>query len=219
MKKVVDRAEPVLTKPSNTPAEKVSAANIHIAAVKNSADWATATEVQTAAAAWSTENDNLAAGNKLVAECKSTLAAAQANLLTLKRRWELRKNGLLNAVNAVCDGSKDKVQGFGLGVVVRKPQQAAEVPEGLRGKRSKTVGTVTVVWPTRRHNRGFLVQYATDPANPATYSVPRASSKGKFELAGQTPGATIYFRVLAFDPWSPNGQTDYSPWVAAMVSS
>jgi hypothetical protein len=41
----------------------------------------------------------------------------------------------------------------------------------------------------------------------------------KFELAGQTPGATIHFRVLALDPSLPTGQTEYTPWVPVMVSS
>jgi hypothetical protein len=135
------------------------------------------------------------------------------------RRWEVRRRGVLNAVNATCDGSKDMVQGFGLGVVGRTPSPPAVVPEGLRGKRSKAVGTATAVWTTRRGHRGFLVQYTTNPANPDAFSAPIASAKAKFELTGQTPGATIYFRVLALDPSLPTGQTDYTSWVAVTVSS
>lgn len=217
--KVVDRADPLLTESSETPVEKVSAASTHIAALKNSPHWATATEVQPATAAWLAENDHLDASNKTIADLESKLAKERSRQRTVVRRWEVRKRGVLTAVNATCDGSKDMVQAFGLGVLTRTPAPPAIVPEGLRGKRSKTVGTATAVWTTQRHNHGFLVQYATDPENAATFSAPIVSSKGKFELAGQTPGALIYVRVRALDPSLPTGQTEYTRWVAVMVSS
>jgi hypothetical protein len=218
-RKIADRAVPCLTEPSKTPVEKVAAAHIHIAALKNSPDWAASTEVQAATAAWSTETDNLAACNATIADLETKLATARTNQLALLRRWDVRRRGVLNAVNATCDGSKDMVQGFGLGVLGRTPPPLAVVPAGLRGKRSKTVGTATAAWNTQRGNHGFLVQYTTNPANPEAFSAPIASSKGKFELTGQTPGATIYFRVLALDPSLPTGQTDYTSWVAVTVSS
>jgi hypothetical protein len=217
--KAVDRAVPLLTEPSQTSTEKVSSAIVHIASLKNSPDWAAATEVHTAAATWLTENESLDASNKTLADLENKLTKARSHHRAVLRRWDVRKRGVLNAVNATCDGSKDMVQGFGLGVLQRTPMPQATVPEGLRGKRSKTVGTATAVWTTRRGNRGFLVQYATDPANPATFSAPIASSRGKFELTGQLPGATLYVRVLALDPSLPTGQTEYTSWVAVMASS
>ena len=179
-RKVADQAVPSLTEPNTTPAEKVSAGAVHITAIKNSPNWAASAEVQSATAAWSTETDNLDASNKIIAELESKLATARTNQLAVLRRWDVRKRGVLNAVNATCDGSKDMVQSFGLGVVGRTPMPQAVVPEGLRGKRSKRVGAATVVWATRRGNHGYLVQYTTNPADAAVFSAPTLSSRGKF---------------------------------------
>ena len=44
-----------------------------------------------------------------------------------------------------------------------------------------------------------------------------AITQARYHLTGQTPGATIYFRVLACDPDLPNGQSAYSGWVAILV--
>ena len=217
--KIADHAVPRITLPLTTPAERVFAANTHIAAFKNSPGWAEAVEVQAATATWSTETDNLDASHNSIAELESRLAAARTNHLAVLRRWEVRRRGALNAVNAYCDGSKDRVQGFGLGVLTRTAPSETTVPEGLRGRRSKVIGVATVVWTTRRGNHGFMVQHATDPTDAATFSAPIMSSRGTFELTGQTPGATIHVRVLALDPSLPTGQTEYTPWVAVRVSS
>lgn len=217
--KIADRAVPRITLPLTTPAERIFAAYTHITALRNSPEWAAAAEVQSAATAWSTETDNLDASTVSIADLESKLATARTSHLAVLRRWEVRKRATLNAVNAYCDGSKDRVQQFGLSVLTRAAPSAATVPEGLRGKRSKMIGTATVVWTTRRGNHGFMVQYATDPTIAATFSAPVVSLKGKFELTGQTPGATISFRVLALDPSVPTRQTEYTPWVAVRVSS
>jgi hypothetical protein len=41
--------------------------------------------------------------------------------------------------------------------------------------------------------------------------------KTRFALPGQTVGATLHVRALALDPALPNGQSDYTPWVATIV--
>lgn len=85
-KKVADRAVPSLTEPNDTPPEKVSAGVVHITALKNSPTWAASAEVQSATAAWSTENDNLAASSTIIAELESKLATARTNQLAVLRR-------------------------------------------------------------------------------------------------------------------------------------
>jgi hypothetical protein len=63
-----------------------------------------------------------------------------------------------------------------------------------------------------------MVQHATDPANPSTYSTPQSSSKASFVLHGLPPTTTVHFRVLALDPRLPTGQTDFCGWLAVMVT-
>jgi hypothetical protein len=219
MKKVADLAVPILTEGSETPTDKVSAAIVHITAIKSSPEWATAPEVQTATAAWETVNTKLDENNTLIADLESQLKKARTSQLAEVRRWEVRKRGLLTAVNAVCDGSKDRVNAFGLGVQQRTSQPQAGVPEGLRARRSKTVGKATAVWNSRPGHYGFMVQYATNPADAATYSPPIVVSRAKFELARQVPGSKVYVRVLALDPSLPTGQTEFTSWVAVTVTA
>ena len=216
---VIDRAVPVLTEPSQTPAARIAAGTVHIAALRNSPEWASAPEVQTATEGWLVENDSLDASVKAIAELESKLSAARSAQVAAMRRWDTRKRAVLSAVEAACDGSKDQVQRFGLAVATRKPLPLAVVPEGLQARRSATAGVASVVWTTRKGNRGYMVQHATNPDDPSTFSAPIISSKGKFQLSGQTPGETLYCRVKAIDPDLPNGQTDYTTWVAMMVSS
>jgi hypothetical protein len=219
VKKNADLAVPILTQSAGSATEMVSAANTHIVTIKLSPDWATATDVQTATTAWETENTRLDEQNQLVAELENKLKTARSNQRALMRRWDVRKRGLLSAVDAACNGSKDKVQAFGFGVQQRTALPLAEVPEGLRGRRSKRVGTATAVWNAPRGHQGFIVQYATDLTNPATYSPLIMVSRGKFEVTGQTPGSKVYFRVLALEPSLPTGQTEFTPWVEVMVSA
>lgn len=220
MKKTVNLALATLAGPSRTTIpEMVSLAHAQITAIYNSPDIGVATEVKASADAWAIENDNLEAIHKNVQDLINQLALARASEAGALRRWKARKRGTVAAVTTFCDGSKDQILSFNFAVAGRTPYPLATVVQGLQGKRSNTVNTATVVWKTTRGNQGFMVQYATDAADPATYSAPISSSKGTFVLTGQTPGATLYFRVLALDARLPTGQTDYTPWVAVTVSS
>ncbi|WP_044250087.1 hypothetical protein [Chondromyces apiculatus] len=218
-KKVIDRAVPVLTEPSDTAAARIAAGAVHITALQGSPDWAASPEVQAATSAWLAENESLATVTSTIADLENQLAIARATQRTQLRRWDAHKRAVLSAVETACDGSKDKVQRFGMGVATRTAAPTAVTPEDLRAKRSTTPGVASAVWATRRGHHGFLVQHATNPEDPATFSAPLMSARGKFDLAGQRPGTTVYCRVLALDPDLPNGQTDYTSWVAMTVST
>jgi len=43
-------------------------------------------------------------------------------------------------------------------------------------------------WKTHKGNHGYILQHCTNTADATTFSAPAYSSKGTFELTGQTPG-------------------------------
>jgi hypothetical protein len=80
-------------------------------------------------------------------------------------------------------------------------------------------GEASVTWDIAPGRRGYMVQWATNPADATTYATPVAVSKTTFKLAGQTPGAVIHIRVLTIDPKLPSGQSPYTDWVSAIVGA
>jgi hypothetical protein len=205
----------------DTSAEKVVGAGVHIAAIMASSSWGlpTAADLQVATKAWATETANITAGETLIAGLEKQLEAARSDQLATLRRWGLRRQGVLNAVNLFCDGSKDTMKTLGVAVAVDAPHVEPGVPVDVKPIKSSKTGVSGVRWYGTPANRsGFQVQHATNTADPATYSAPIACSKRSFYLSGQLPAATIYFRVLAVDPMMPGGQTAWSAWVAAVVS-
>lgn len=219
--KVIDKAVAQITEPTRTAEDMVTSGTKVLGGIKASPSYQdpNAKEIQAAADAWQTENDNLDAINKQVGQCENELAQARTLQAAAMRRWMGRARGCVSAVNVFCDGSKDLVQSFALEVANRTETPLETVPENVRGVRSKVVGTATVKWNTHANNHGYMVQYATNLADQATFSAPVHWTKGTYELPGQTPGATLYFRVAALDARLPGGQTAYSAWVPVMVSS
>jgi hypothetical protein len=220
--KAIDRATARFTETMVTPAEKVVGAGTAIAAIKASPSWPLpgAADIQTLVGFWTTETANLSTGETLIAALEKQLATARSNQLATLRRWGLRRQGVLNAINVFCDGSKDTMTTFGVTVAGLVPHVGASVPVDLKSMKSKAPGIAGVKWYGTPENRaGFLVQHATNTADATTYSATVPSTKRSFKLPGQTPGATIYFRVLAVDPTLPGGQTAWTAWVAAVVSA
>jgi len=217
----VDHAVARFTEPMNTPAEKVTAANTYIAAIKASINWAlpTAADLQAAVGFWITETANIAAGATLIASLEKKLAAARTAQLASLRRWGQRKTGVLNALDVLCDGSKDMMTTFGVGIAEAAAHVAAVVPVDLKSTKSMKSGIAGITWLGSPVNpTGFMVQHATSTTDPTTYSAPIPCPRRSFELPGQTPAATIYFRVAAQDSSLPAGQTAWTAWVAAVVS-
>jgi hypothetical protein len=217
-KKKADHAIARFTEPTATEAEKVSAAQTHIAGIKASVNWATATGVQTATNAWATETTAVDTGAKVIADLEKQLGVARTNQLANLRRWTLQRQAVLSAINLFCDGSKDTMQTFSVAVAAATARPPASTPVGLtarKGKVSREVAWQWVLTPKNRH--GFMVQHATNVADPTTYSQPVSCSKRSFKLLLQTPGTTISLRVMGLDPSLPTGQTDWSAWVSIMV--
>ncbi len=217
----IDHAVARFTEPMVTPEEKILAGGNYIAAIKASVNWGlpAAAPLQTAVGFWATENTNLTTGAALVASLEKQLAAAHAAQLTNLRRWGTRRVGVLNALNVLCDGSKDMMATFGVAVAEPAAHVAASVPVDLKSVKSATTGVAAVKWwGTPKNADGFMVQHATNTADPTTYSAAIPCTKRSFQLPGQTPAATIYFRVAAQDPSLPGGVTAWTAWVPAVAS-
>jgi hypothetical protein len=213
-----DHAVARFTEPMETEAEKVSAANTHIASIKASSNWAAATGVQAATNDWATATAAVQAGTQSIATLEKALGVARTSQLANLRRWGLQRQALLGAINLFSDGSKDTMATFGVAVAAPTEHQPAAVPVGLMGRKETLSRTVAWEWfLTPRNRGGFMVQHATNVADATTYSPPTACSRRSFKLTLQAPGTTISLRVMALDPTLPSGQTDWSGWVPLMV--
>jgi hypothetical protein len=216
--KSVNYATPVVTEVTTTTAEKVAATTTQYNAMKASPDWAAATDVQKAAGVWLQASTDLAANTVTVEALVKQLAAARAQEQILLRRWSAAHRGCISAVNTFCDGSKDKIQGFGFGVFARTARIPAGIPTQVEGKKSKVQGLAVVAWVSDGRRHEYQVQHCTNTADPTTFSAPVTVSKRTFKLAGQVQGATLHFRVLTLEPKLATGQTDWSAWVPVIVN-
>jgi hypothetical protein len=218
-KKVTDVANPQITEPTRSAEEMVTTGNDLIPKIKASPNYAKSPEVQAAVANWDTANTNLDTNNKAKAKAKNDFETADTNEPALKRRWGVRKDAVLVAIKAEGDGSKDIVQSFNVAVEQKKPRVQATVPVGLRGMKVHMPTYASVRWNPTPGAHGYLLQHATNPSDPTTFSVAIPCKGARFHLGGQTAGTTVYFRVLACDESLPNGQTAYCGWVAVHVVS
>lgn len=219
MSKSKDNAIAIMSGDTSTPEAMVPTGDSIMQAIKGSPEYANAPEVQAALDLWAAENANLDANNQKKVKARQELAQAEADEVSIVRRWGTRRQGVLHAVNVHCDGSKEKVQSFNLGVIERKKAPQATVPTKLRATRGKKPTTASIAWSPTPGADGYMVQRAADPANPATYAPPAMCKRSRYGVDGLTIGSTIAFRVLALDPSLPNGQTDYSPWLIVTVGA
>lgn len=214
--KKTDHAFATTPSADGTAEEVVTLGTTIIDGISGSTEIPKAPGVAAALGLFATENGNLEANNKKKAQLLIQLQQIEADEITLRRRWGLRRLGVLHEVNIHCDGSKEKVQAFNLEVIDRKKPPQATVPEKVHGMmpRKKAAG---VAWSPVEGAHGYMVQHATDPSDPATHAPPAMCRKTRFWVTGLVPGSTIAFRVLALDPSLPNGQTDYCAWVTLLA--
>ncbi len=214
----VDKAQPTIKQATTTDSQKVDVAHSTTASMAKSPLWATSPDVQSAAKAWSKSADDLDANAKVIADLKNQLAAAEAKQRTLRRTWSACKRQVLSTVSLVCAGSADDVKGFSLEVMTRAAASMLPAVEGVTSTPGASAGQATIAWPRGLARHGFLVQHATDVANPATYSPQLPCTKTKYTLGGLAPsGSTVYFRVAAIDPHAPTGMSPWSAWISATV--
>jgi len=213
-----DRAEPTLKQATNTDAEKVNVAYATAASMAKSPLWPTATDVQSAAKAWTVSADDLGANAKIIADLRNQLKAAEAKQLQLRRKYRSCRKQVLSSVAVVCAGSASDVTGFSLDVITRTAAKPLDAMTGITTQPGANIGDATAKWLRGLARHGFIVQHATDTANAATYSpaIPCTHVTYTVKNAGAS-GSTVYLRVAAVDPTSPTGMSPWSAWIAATV--
>jgi hypothetical protein len=213
----VDRALPSIAKPTVTDAQKVAVARDVVTTAQKNPGWNAAKDLQAAATVWSQSADDLENNAKVVAARRSDLRTAEAKQRSLRRAWRAARKQVLGTVDVLCAGSADEIKAYGFDVRVHGTLGPLAVPGDLATAPGTALGEATFSWQKGLCRHGFLVQHATDAANPATYSPVVACTKSKFTLTGAPPGSSVSFRVAAIDPSSPTGQTPWSGWVAGTV--
>jgi hypothetical protein len=81
----------------------------------------------------------------------------------------------------------------------------------------KGLGEAVFAWKRGSARHGFIVQHATDVANPATISGNIPCTRAKYTLKGGQPLMLVHFRVAAVDPTVEGGHGPFSDWVAGMA--
>jgi hypothetical protein len=216
----VVRVRPSINKPRSTNAQIGETTKSSVLAMKASSDWSSAVEVQAAVAKWSSSADDVTANAAIIAQLKDQLMAAVSKQRTLRHTWSVYLKQVLASLDAFCANSPAKIQGFGCLPVSNTAHALLGAPTNLATSPGLLLGEARLTWARGLAIHGFIVQHATDTANPATYATPVPCSKVKFTLAptATSPsGSTVYFRVAAIDPHAPLGQSPWSAWIAATV--
>lgn len=211
----VDNASAVIQAPTHTDFHKVSVARDVVSLAQKHPGWATAAELQTASATWTKAADSLEANAKEMLQLKSALRAAAAKQRSFRRDWRAAKKQVLGAVDVLSAGSADDLKAFGFGVRSRAPNpKPVTVPAEVAAIPGKGIGEVLFSWSRAGNRHGFVVQTASDVANPATFSASIPCTTTKFTARPGTSGAVVHFRVASIDPSSPTGTTEWSAWVS-----
>jgi hypothetical protein len=198
--------------------EVIAAGNTHIGDIKNNPDLPNAPDVATTIAQWDAEHAKLVAADKKVTDADLAAEKARTDRATILRQCKLRARGCVNAISIHAAGSEALIKAYAMGVAEKLGSPLEKVPEDPKGLKVIVAGEANWTWTTHRGNHGYSVQWATDASNPATYSPPIHCTKGRFQLTGQTPGATLHLRLAALDSRLPNGQTTWTAWVSVVVS-
>jgi hypothetical protein len=191
-----------------------------VAAMKTSPDGPNAADVQVAVAQWITAASDIGANALTIAQLKDQLKAAVARQRALRHVWSVCTSQVLTSVDAYCANSPVKIQGFGFVPVSYAAHALLGAPSNLATSPGPLQGEATFSWARDLAIHGFVVQHATDTANPATISPSIPCSKVKFTLmpsAASPSGSNVSFRVAAIDPHAPLGQSPWSAWVTATV--
>jgi hypothetical protein len=214
--KPVDAATPVIRKPKNTDGEKISVTRSMTTAMKSAPLWNTSPALQTAVQAWNTVVDAVESNAKSIADAKTHLATLEATQRAHRHDWGVATKQVTVVATVACQGSPDQVHSLGFDVQTRVSAGQQPAPSGLVTVPETVGGAAAVSWQRGTARHAFLVQHATDVANPATVSAPIGCTKTKFTLAAPS-GSIVHFRVAAIDPTVPTGLSPWSDWVACTV--
>jgi hypothetical protein len=212
-KKPVDSAVATIARSTTTDVLKVTVTHEIAAAMPQSSLWATSPTLQAACKAWDGDATAIDAQAKVVAGLRAQLKTAVATQLSLRRNWQVSKAQVLSIATGVCGGSADQVKTLSLDVASYRRLGLLPAPTGLAVTPGSLNGEVQAEWTRGLAARGFVVQHATNPADPATISAAIVCTKHKLVLAGMPVGAALSFRVAAIDPAAASGQSPWSSWV------
>ena len=210
----VDRAVPVIRTLDRSDKAKVALTKALEQSMPASPDWAQSPGVQAALQVVSKGAQAIDANATVVVGLRTSLSDAMAKQRTLRRDWGASTKNLLGAVEVQCGGSVDKVTAFGLGVRNFGNVGLLAAPTNVVLVLGASAGSVKASWDKGNANHGFVVQHATDAANPTSYSVVAPNTKSKCTVTGLTPGSLVYFRVAAVDPRAPESQSPWSDWAS-----
>jgi hypothetical protein len=217
-KVAVDHATPQIPEVKETPEEIVATGTAAMAKINASEAISGAPEVQSNVKAWGVAITALAVNNQSKSTARAQLKLAETAEPALVRRCKVRKRLVLGAIQSAGDGAAQGVQSFNVAVEQRQAKPLAVVPLNVRPMKTKTPSYASVRWDVDQGAKAYVLQHCTNPADATTYSPQISVTAARLHIGGQTPGATVYVRVLAVDPRVlPTGQTAFSGWVAVIV--
>jgi hypothetical protein len=215
--KPVDRALPVIRKPKDTDAEKISITRQITSAMKVAPLWNASPALQAANNAWNAAANAVESNATSVKEARSKLATLEATQRANRQDWAAATKQMIATAGIAAQGSPDQVQALGFDVFTRVALGPQPAPSGFAALPGTVAGEAVVAWQKGTARKGFLVQRASDPANPATFGAPIPCTKTKFKVEGEKSSTVINFRVAAIDTSSPTGIGPWSDWVACTV--
>jgi hypothetical protein len=215
--KPVDKATPVIRKPKATDAEKISVTRQITSAMKAAPQWNASPDLQAANNAWNTAANNLESNAASVKETRSKLAQLEASQAAYRQDWQVATRKMTATVAVVAERSPDTVRALGYDVVTHVTPGLQPAPSGIVALPATVSGEAAISWQKGTARKGFMVQRAGDPANPASFVAPVPCTKTKFKIDGEKSASVVSFRVAAIDPKSPTGVSPWSDWVAATV--
>jgi hypothetical protein len=206
-----------MRKPKVTDGEKITATRSTTTAMQGSPTWIGSPALQAVTKTWNASADSIEGNAKVIADLRSKLAVAEAAQRGFRADWAVETRQVIAIAASACAGSADLIHGLGLDVVSHAVLGPLAAPQNLAASQGAALGTAVLTWARGSAHHGFVVQHATDPASPATLSMPVPCTRSRYTLVGATSSTVVHLRVAAIDPSSPTGQSPWSDWIAATV--
>ena len=215
--KPVDKATPVIRKPKVTDGEKIAITQSATTAMKASPQWNASPALQAAATAWIAAADAVASTARSIVGLRSNLATLEATQRANRQSWKVTTKQMTGVVTVISGGSPDLVHQLGFDVFTHVGAIVQAAPSGLGTLPVTAGGEAAISWQRGTARHGFLVQRATDPANPATITAAVPCTRTKYKIEGAQSSSVVHFRVAAIDPTTPTGLGPWSEWVSCTV--
>jgi hypothetical protein len=215
-KKPVDRATPVINMPKETDRDMVTTTRTTTTQMEKSSLWASSPALRENAQEWNDAADAIESNAEEIAVLRAKLAAMEAAQRANRARWRRATSAMLGTAAVVCAGSKDLVHEIGFAVLTRGRIGPLPAPGGIVAMTGKKYGEGIVTWQRGRARYDFMVQQATDPTDPSTWSALRRAPTS-IEVKG-APRSLLYVRVAAMDPTQKTGTGPWSDWVAVTLA-